>query len=870
MKLISSVIATLILFSVASAQNLPYVQGEIIVMTQEKGDINKLAQDLNREHGVFAKVEVKELLSAPMRSWLIGFDESAVSMREMLYSAKKNPQVKLAQTNKILEERVIPNDPFFSQQWHHANGNDRDIDSPEAWDITTGGLTALGDEIVVCVIESSGANWQQADIVENHWVNNNEIPNNGIDDDENGYIDDYDGWHVVNLDDNLGTGNHGTQVSSMIGAKGDNSTGITGVNWDVKIMQVQMGSVVESRVVASYSYALAMRKLYNQTNGEKGAFVVATNSSWGIDGGQPSDAPIWCAMYDSLGTYGVISCGATANNNVNIDVVGDLPTACPSEYLISVTATDNNDVRTFSGYGTTHVDLGAPGEDVFLAGNSNYNTTSGTSFATPCVAGAIALLYSAPCTSFIAQAYVDPALAAQMMIGYILEGVDPVSNLAEETVTGGRLNVKSSLDLILGSCSNSACLAPFSAAVDHEEGTLNYEFSWNAVPDNQSFNFRYRALGEIEWIEISGLENPTITITGLSSCTEYEYQVQSNCIDTSSDWTPVASFISDGCCINPELVNITNVSSNSGTITWASVTAATAYTIALTANGNTQFFEGLTGNELTLIDLEPCTNYLVQVFSVCAGIGQTPPTSYEMNTSGCGSCTDFEYCDASADSEFEWIESVVLGNISNTSGNNQGYAFFEGITTDLNLGETYTATFTPGFDDSEYDEYFIAWIDYDSNGLFEDSEIVVESPDGSPAPLVADFVVPADATLGTTRLRIAMSYYGFFGGGVPTQCGNMDYGEFEDYCVTIVNSSNVTENGEQFLQISPNPANDVIRWNQPLNRLSVYNTSGQKVLDQTNMMKREISITDLPAGIYFIRATDDRNVNYYNKFVVAR
>ncbi|MFN6378072.1 MAG: S8 family serine peptidase, partial [Flavobacteriales bacterium] len=539
MKLISSIIATLVLCSVVSAQNLPYVQGEIIVMTQEKGDINKLAQDLNREHGVFARVEVKELLSAPMRTWLIGFDESAVSMSEMLYSTKKNYNVKLAQTNKILEERVIPNDPFFSQQWHHANGNDRDIDSPEAWDITTGGLTATGDEIVVCVVENNGSNWQQADIVDNHWVNENEIPNNGIDDDENGYVDDYDGWHVVNLNDNLGTGGHGTQVSSMIGAKGDNSTGITGVNWNVKIMQVQLGSIVESRVVASYSYALTMRKLYNQTNGDKGAFVVATNSSWGIDGGQPADAPIWCAMYDSLGTYGVISCGATANNDVNIDIVGDLPTACPSEYLVSVTATDNNDVRTFSGYGTTHVDLGAPGEDVFLAGNNNYNTTSGTSFATPCVAGAIALLYSAPCVSLMAQVYADPSLAAEMMIDYILNGVDPVSNLADETVTGGRLNVKTSLDLLLAACSSNPCFAPFNVTSELQEGTLNYTFSWNTIDDTQTYNFRYRIVGASAWTEINNIEQQSITINNLAVCTEYEYQVQANCVEGTSDWSAV-------------------------------------------------------------------------------------------------------------------------------------------------------------------------------------------------------------------------------------------------------------------------------------------------------------------------------------------
>jgi hypothetical protein len=870
MKLTISFIAVLLCFSAVHAQNLPYVPGEIIVMTQEKGDIYKITNDLNRDHGVFARVEVKELLSAPMRTWLLGFDETSISMNEMLYSVKKNPQVKLAQTNKVLEERVIPNDPFFSQQWHHANGNDRDIDTPEAWDITTGGLTATGDEIVVCVVENNGSNWQQADIVDNHWVNIHEIPNNGIDDDQNGYVDDYDGWHVVNLDDNLGTGGHGTQVSSMIGAKGDNAVGITGVNWNVKIMQIQMASIVESRVVASYSYPLTMRKLYNETNGAKGAFVVATNSSWGIDGGQPADAPIWCAMYDSLGTYGVISCGATANNDVNIDVVGDLPTACPSEYLVSVTATDNNDVRTFSGYGTTHVDLGAPGEDVFLAGNNNYNTTSGTSFATPCVAGAIALLYSAPCPSFMVQTYANPSLAAELMIDHILNGVDPVSNLSSETVTGGRLNVKTSLDLLLAACSNNPCLSPFNIEAQLIEGTTNYTFVWNSISETQTFNFRYRVLGESVWTEVNGIETESVTISGLSICTEYEYQVQSICLGGDSDWSAIQTLLSDGCCVNPEMVVIYDVTSTSANLGWSYVTAAESYTIALTVNGNTQLIEGLENNEFVLSNLEPCTDYFVQVYTICASNELVPPQSYSLSTFGCGSCTDFDYCAVTADSELEWIASVEVNDLSNSSGNNNGYAFFSEITTALELGYTYELTLTPGFEGTEYDEYFKAWIDFNGDGIFQDSEEIFDSGDGSPDAVSGSFEVPSNATLGSTRMRVGLSYFGSFGGGVPPQCGDINYGEYEDYCVLIQTLTGVQESNSNILHFIPNPANEVIRWNEPIQEISIINASGQTLVNEIGFMKNELHIESLPAGIYFVKALGTNGVNYHNKLVVSR
>ncbi|MCB0761761.1 MAG: S8 family serine peptidase [Flavobacteriales bacterium] len=366
---------------------------------------------------------------------------------------QRHSAVEAAQFNHIVEERLLPNDPSIGTQWHHVDASDNDIDSDLAWDITTGGTTANGDEIVVCVLEGSGSNYNHTDLIANHWTNPNEIANNGIDDDGNGYIDDVDGWNTTAGNDNIGTGGHGTAVSGMIGAKGNNSNGGAGVNWDVKIMQVDMGSLTEAGVIAAYEYPYTMRDLYNTTNGANGAFVVATNASWGIDNANPASYPLWCAYYDDLGAVGILNCGATANNNVNIDVVGDMPTGCSSDYMISVTATNSSDVRTFSGYGATTIDLGAPGESVYLpSGTSAYSSTSGTSFASPCVAGAIALVYSAPCSDLASLAISNPQQAANQVRSYILNGVDPVANLVGECVTGGRLNVRNAIDLALNDC----------------------------------------------------------------------------------------------------------------------------------------------------------------------------------------------------------------------------------------------------------------------------------------------------------------------------------------------------------------------------------------------------------------------------------
>ena len=194
---------------------------------------------------------------------------------DFIYS---NAGVSIAQFNHEVQNRALPNDPSIGSQWHHVDGSDNDIDSDLAWDITTGGQTSNGDEIVVCVIEGGGANYNHPDLIANHWTNTAEIDNNGIDDDGNGYIDDFNGWNPVSDNDNVGNANHGTAVSGMIGAKGNNNNGGAGVNWDVKIMQVDLGSLTEANVIESYSYPLTMRERYNASNGAEGAFVVATNA----------------------------------------------------------------------------------------------------------------------------------------------------------------------------------------------------------------------------------------------------------------------------------------------------------------------------------------------------------------------------------------------------------------------------------------------------------------------------------------------------------------------------------------------------------------------------------------------------------------
>lgn len=470
-----------------------YVPGEVLVQIDDPMWLTEITTELQIVNSVYTGLRVSKEVSRPVNIWLFAFDENSISHDAMLAALYTNKHVLIAQNNHYVQERVTtPNDPIFGTQWHHIDGSDNDIDSDLAWDITTGGTTINGDEIVVCVIEGGGAAWNHEDLIANHWVNTAETDGNGIDDDGNGYIDDYNGWNSGNNTDNIATGDHGTGVSGMIGARGNNSTDAAGINWNVKIMQVDMGGISESNVIAAYTYPLTMRQLYTSSGGTEGAFVVATNASWGIDNANPASYPLWCNFYNTLGEAGILNCGATANNNVNIDVVGDMPTACSSPYMISVTATNSSDVRTFSGYGQTTIDVGAPGGGVVTLANTNATTTtSGTSFASPLTAGVIALLYAVPCQSLADLALSDPQAAADLVRTALLDGVDPVPNLTTETVTGGRINAYNSVLLIQSGCGIPTCDMSVATSTVNATCNTNCDGEITLTPTGGSGTFTY-------------------------------------------------------------------------------------------------------------------------------------------------------------------------------------------------------------------------------------------------------------------------------------------------------------------------------------------------------------------------------------------
>lgn len=558
----------LTLLGAANVNAQGHIPGEFIVMFHAQQDAEKFASAYG--------LEWAQALSPRAHIHLLRVQGETTSAQDwaVLRELQNDPRLEAAQFNHEVQNRETePDDPQLPQQWHHVQSGDHDIDSDLAWDITTGGAAADGSRIVVAVLEGGGSNYNHVDLIDNHWVNTAEIPDNGIDDDENGFVDDYDGWNSGANNDNIAAGGHGTSVSGMIGATGDNGLGGVGVNWDVDIMQVDMGGgLTESNVIAAYEYPKTLRDSFNASEGTEGAFVVATNASWGIDQANPANYPAWCAYYDELGASGILNCGATANQAWNIDNVGDMPTGCTSDYMVSVTATNDNDVRTFSGYGVESIDLGAPGEQVYLpSGSSNYGNTSGTSFASPCVAGAIALVYSVPCPDLAALSIANPQGAADMVLGYIYDGVDEVPNLLTEVATGGRLNVANSVNLAMAGCgpvdcsiesftATAECVFDMGADTVLTIATLDASFSnFLCAADIVCYKDSASEDWTCEFTEDLGedLSNSSaLTLAGLMPNTTYEvfFSLDTLVSDTIVFETPDCTLLEPGCT-DPDALN---------------------------------------------------------------------------------------------------------------------------------------------------------------------------------------------------------------------------------------------------------------------------------------------------------------------------
>ncbi len=785
------------------AQNFPdHVPGQIILCLQPGSTPEFLHTIIPSISGRYEPIAIEEI-SADQRLWLLKFDTGVFNENNLLRLVRSIPKVKVAQFNHRIRDRKIPNDPQYSKQWQWKNNGigggiaGADTRAELVWNVTTGGVTSNGDTIVVAVIDS-GIDLNHEDLRDNIWYNRLEIPGNNIDDDANGYIDDFRGWNVQEKNDNTQSSlsnDHGVLVSGVVGAKGNNSKGVTGVNWNVKILTVRANNSSwlldnsEVNVIAAYAYILKMRKLYNQTNGQKGAFVVATNASWGADEAKPEDSPIWCNFYDTLGHYGILNCGATTNNSINVDIRGDLPTTCPSDYLIAVQASNNSDLNISSGFGKINIDLAAPGVGILSTGiGNNYKTGSGTSFATPMVAGTIGLLYSVPGKlPELSRNY--PSEAALLVKKTIMEGVDQIVALQDQNATGGRLNIFKAVNTL--SNYTSKCSPPVNVQVNSVSDKVAV-LVYDITPETKKVNLYYKTAISSVWTKSTDIKSP-FQIAGLQMCQEYQFQLEYFC-DSDSVKSPTYNFSTKGCCEIPVL-SLETLGNSSVSLIWTDVIGTQRYDLRVQKNGIWDTIS-VRSNSAIIQGLKSCSVVDVQVRAVCDTSNVQIfafSSTLRIKTSGCGACVDNSYCVPRGVSSFEWIKEVKINTLSNTSsGSANGYDEFPSKTTTLSRGQQYQLLLSPAYSFSPTSVYFRVWIDYNQDGILDNVNELAFDKMRTVSDTVESGVIaiPWSANTGVTRLRVGMrailatdSLAPFS----PCERGLVKsfFGEFEDYCVTI-------------------------------------------------------------------------------------
>ncbi len=463
-----SVMALFLLAMVFSAQTPPkedkpaFVPGEVVVKlkpTRSVGPGNaaeELASDMNlklvRSLTPIPAVDAEEAAASREVSAagiiVVLKDSTGKDMEQLVQSLEADDRVEYAEPNFFYYAFGTPNDPQFNKLWGMNNTGqtggtaDADIDATEAWDVTT------GDTGIIVGVIDTGVDYKHPDLAANMWTNPGEDawtdPNsantgNGIDDDNNGYVDDWRGWDFINNDnDPFDDNGHGTHVSGTIGAVGNDGVGVAGVNWKVKIMPLKFLSGSGSGSLAAAVDAINYANHFG---------VNLTNNSWG--GGGRSQA-----LEDAItaaNNAGSLFVAAAGNNGTDNDATANFPSNYDVPNVLAVAAIDHKgDLANFgsgggggicgcagaalpspgSNFGATSVDLAAPGKDILsTTPNNGYSSFSGTSMATPHVAGVAALTLSK-----------FGNLTNVQLKQRLMNSVDARPGLQSKTVTGGVIN----------------------------------------------------------------------------------------------------------------------------------------------------------------------------------------------------------------------------------------------------------------------------------------------------------------------------------------------------------------------------------------------------------------------------------------------
>ncbi|MBB1504204.1 S8 family serine peptidase [Pseudoalteromonas sp. SG41-1] len=443
-----------------------YKKGTSVAMrSQARSLVKAKVSDLNKDG-------VDDNYSSILSGRLAKFEVTGMSTKQAIKLLQTHAAVEYVEPDYRVSIATAPNDPDFSKLWGlHNEGQsggtaDADIDALEAWSITTG-----GKDVVVGVIDT-GVDHSHSDLTANMWINPNEIAGDGIDNDGNGYIDDVHGINAItNVGDPMDDQGHGTHVSGTIGAAGNNNNGVVGVNHEAAIVGCKFldasGSGSTSDAIKCIDYMVSLKNA--------GVNVRVLNNSWGGGGFSQALADAITASEQA----DILFVAAAGNDAVDNDQNPHYPSNYEHESVLSVASTDRNDnMSDFSQWGLTSVDLGAPGSAILstVPGNG-YATYSGTSMATPHVAGVAALVLS-----------LNPDLSTSELKQLLMDSGDDNAQLAGKTVSGKRLNANQALEQADPTPSFKLSVTPTAQQITAGE-TATYTFEigsiaqWQGVVD---------------------------------------------------------------------------------------------------------------------------------------------------------------------------------------------------------------------------------------------------------------------------------------------------------------------------------------------------------------------------------------------------
>ena len=394
-----------------------YVENELLVKYAD-GTLAEAARTANLQAGASV------LQNFPDLGWQLVRLPENLTVEQALINYRSFAGVAAAQPNYIYRLAQTPNDPSYGSLYGMTK-----IDAPTAWNTTTG-----SQSVVVADIDT-GIRYTHEDLAANAWRNPGEIPGNGVDDDGDGFVDDYYGYDFFSNDgDPLDENGHGTHTAGTIGAVGNNAKGVVGVNWNVSLMAIKIydaaGNSTSSILINAYNYVRLMKT--------RGVNIRATNNSYGDCAEACGYDQATKDAIDALGNADVLQVFAAGNNGHNIEPAPFYPASYTTPSILAVAASDSADNRaSFSNYGALSVDLAAPGVSVlstYRNSDTSYASLSGTSMATPHTTGAAALLAAA-----------NPNLSAASLKATLMNTVTPLANWNGIVKSGGRLNIANAI-----------------------------------------------------------------------------------------------------------------------------------------------------------------------------------------------------------------------------------------------------------------------------------------------------------------------------------------------------------------------------------------------------------------------------------------